>query len=143
MVAHAYQQSIIETCKQNPYVEKIMWRAAMVERTCELCESRNGKMYDLNSVPMDHPNGMCTFEAVLTKNLDAISDDLANWVNGEDNEQLDDYMTYLTGEDFHKQYNELQEMWLATKGYNPYTTPEFSEWSHKLTSEEKQSCLMY
>lgn len=137
MVAHAYQQSIIETCKQNPYVEKIMWRAAMVERTCELCESRNGKMYDLNNVPMDHPNGMCTFEAVLTKNLDAISDDLANWVNGEDNERLDDYMTYLTGEDFHKQYNELQKKWLASKRYSPYTTPEFSEWSHKLTSAEK------
>lgn len=137
MVAHAYQQSIIETCKQNPYVEKIRWRAAMTERTCPLCESRNGQLYDLNSVPIDHPNGMCTFEAVLTKNLNQIADELADWVNGEDNEQLDDYMSYISGEDFHKQYNELQTKWLGSKGYNPYNMPTFSEWSHSLSSAEK------
>lgn len=138
MVAHAYQQSIIETCKHNPYVEKIMWRSAMVERTCPLCESRNGQLYDLNSVPLDHPNGLCTFEAVLTKNLDKISEELADWVNGEDNEQLDNYMSYITGEDFSKQFNSLQDKWLASKGYVPYNVPQFSDWSHQLTSAEKE-----
>lgn len=139
MVAHAYQQSIIETCKQNPYVEKILWKSALVERTCALCESRNGQIYDLNKVPLDHPNGLCTFEAVLTKNLDEISKELSDWVSGEDNEKLDDYMTYISGQDFHKEFNDLQNKWLKDKGYNsPYNIPEFTTWSHSLTSEEKK-----
>ena len=37
---------------------------------------------------MDHPNGMCTFETVITKSYEEIADDLVNWVAGTGNSEL-------------------------------------------------------
>ena len=91
MINHAYQQSIIEISKDNPFVSGIQWKAAFTKTTCEICESRNNVIYPVNSVPLDHPNGKCTFIAVINKNYKEIADDLANWVNGEENEGIDKF----------------------------------------------------
>ena len=89
MINHAYQQSIIEITKDNPFVSGIQWKAAFTKTTCEICESRNNVIYPVNNVPLDHPNGKCTFIAVINKSYKEIADDLANWVNGEENEGID------------------------------------------------------
>lgn len=91
MINHAYQQSIIEVSKNNPFVSGIQWRAAFTKTTCELCESRNGVIYPVNSVPIDHPNGKCTFIAVINKSYNEIADELADWVNGKENKALDKF----------------------------------------------------
>ena len=91
MINHAYQQSIIEISKDNPFVSGIQWKAAFTKTTCEICESRNNVIYPVNNVPLDHPNGKCTFIAVINKNYKEIADDLANWVNGEENEGIDKF----------------------------------------------------
>lgn len=91
MINHAYQQSIIEISKDNPFVSGIQWKAAFAKTTCEICESRNNVIYPVNSVPLDHPNGKCTFIAVINKSYKEIADDLANWVNGEENEGIDKF----------------------------------------------------
>lgn len=91
MINHAYQQSVIEISKDNPFVSGIQWKAAFAKTTCEICESRNNVIYPVNSVPLDHPNGKCTFIAVINKSYKEIADDLANWVNGEENEGIDKF----------------------------------------------------
>lgn len=110
MISHAYQQSLVEMSKNNPFASGIEWRSALIEhRTCELCEQRHGQIFPVNQLPLDHPNGLCTYLMVFNKSKKEIADDLVNWVNGEENPELDKYATYLTGEDFSK-LSKMQKM---------------------------------
>lgn len=92
MVSHAYQLSIIESARSSPFSGKIKWLSAHTDRTCEICEQRDGQIYDCDKVPMDHPNGMCDFEIVFTESLMDISNRLADWVNGASDPDLDKYL---------------------------------------------------
>lgn len=100
MVSHAYQQSIVECSKINPWVYGIEWRSALVERTCEICEKRHGQIYSPNNIPLDHPNGLCTYIMVFNKDPKSIADDIADWIHGEQNTDIDRYAEHLTGIDF-------------------------------------------
>lgn len=77
LVSHSYQQSVIEIAKTNPYTQGVKWISSGSERTCDLCEERDGKIYPVDDVPLDHPNGMCTYTVVLTKDLQTIANELA------------------------------------------------------------------
>ena len=92
MVQHAYQQSLITTCKGNPYIKGIMWIADGGERTCEICADRDGQIYPVDDVPIDHPNGLCTQEAVLVDDVDAVSDALVD--DALDELDSDDYRAW-------------------------------------------------
>ena len=76
LVNHAYQQSLIQTCKGNPYVRGIKWLSDGGERTCDICRERNGKIYPVGDVPLDHPNGLCTQAAVLVEDMQKVTDEL-------------------------------------------------------------------
>lgn len=89
MVSHAYQQSLERVCKYNPFVTGFIWHAAMTERTCELCASRDGQFFEKGDLPLDHPNGMCTFEAAIPDDMNKISNRLAAWANGKKDKALD------------------------------------------------------
>lgn len=78
LVTHAYQQSLIETAKKNPYVTGVKWLASNSSRVCEICEERDGKIFALKDVPLDHPNGMCTQVIVLDMSPKDIAKDLAD-----------------------------------------------------------------
>ena len=82
LVSHAYQQNIIKQAQANPFASGVKWIASGGERMCEICEERDGKVFPVDDVPMDHPNGMCTF-AVETPSMQEMSDILADWVNGD------------------------------------------------------------
>jgi hypothetical protein len=93
MTHHAYQQSIIETNKKNPWQQGIMWLSAMSTRSCALCMSRNEKIFDIDKIPLDHPNGLCVFE-VATKPLEDIQFQLSKWVDGgrgKTNDKIDEW----------------------------------------------------
>lgn len=93
MTAHAYQQSVIETSKANPFVYSVQWRSAMEHnRTCLICEQRNGNIYPLDNVPLDHPNGLCTIFPVIQGSLKDVAGQLADWVNGNADERFDKKM---------------------------------------------------
>lgn len=80
MVSHAYQQSIIMTTKNNPFVTGIQWVSAGIHgRTCQLCLDRDGQIFKVNELPLDHPNGLCTFVVVTEKSNEQIIDDIAKW----------------------------------------------------------------
>lgn len=80
LTQHTYQQSVVATAKSNPLIEKIRW-VSNGSRVCPLCMERDGKVFPITKVPLDHPNGMCVLEPVV--NWDKL-DELADWVNEPD-----------------------------------------------------------
>jgi len=99
MISHAYQESFVLNTKDNPFIEAYQWLASGGDRMCDICAERDGKIYQKDELPLDHPNGMCTFMIVKEKSYEEIAKDLSNWVNGtgdsELNEKLDNYADTL------------------------------------------------
>lgn len=97
LVSHAYQQSLIDATRNNPFVKGLKWRSALISsRTCQLCKDRHGKVFNKDELPLDHPNGLCTFLAVVD-DLDDIGERLANWANGGSDPELDKYSAIISG----------------------------------------------
>lgn len=82
LTQHAYQQSFQETTKDNPFITKYRWNANG-SRACKICKERDGKIFDKDKLPLDHPNGMCTMEPVVMDEEEML-DELAAWVKGKD-----------------------------------------------------------
>lgn len=82
LAQHSYQQTFQETTKDNPLITKYRWNANG-SRACEICKERDGKVYDKDKLPMDHPNGMCVMEPVTVSD-EEMTKQLVDWVNGED-----------------------------------------------------------
>lgn len=80
LTQHAYQHSFQETTKDNPFITKYRW-VSNGSRACKICKERDGKIYDKDKLPMDHPNGMCTMVPVVMDE-DEMLDELAAWVKG-------------------------------------------------------------
>ena len=93
MISHAYQQSIERSVQYSPFVTGIQWHASG-SRPCPLCQDRDGVIYAKGDMPMDHPNGMCYWTAV-TQDMDTVADRLADWVNGEDDPEVERYIKSL------------------------------------------------
>jgi len=96
MPAHAYQQSLEATVKNNPFIDGYIWHSGTGKRTCEICRERDGKFFAKGKLPMDHPNGRCTFITKGQSMMD-ISNRLADWVNGKSDKGIDKYMEDLYG----------------------------------------------
>lgn len=80
LVQHSYQQSVIATTKNNPFVTEYIWHSNG-SRVCPLCAARDGQHFKKDELPMDHPNGMCVVEPAVVDNL---VDQLADWYNSPD-----------------------------------------------------------
>ena len=96
MPAHAYQQSLEATVKNNPFIDGYIRHSGTGKQTCEICRERDGKFFAKGKLPMDHPNGRCTFITKGQSMMD-ISDRLADWVNGKSDKGIDKYMEDLYG----------------------------------------------
>lgn len=96
MVSHAYQESFVRATKNNPFVDAYQWLISNSDRVCPLCHDRatlnqfglGSGVYPKNSLPLDHPNGMCTFSTIRSRSYEQIADDLANWVVGTGDKQM-------------------------------------------------------
>lgn len=95
MVSHAYQQAFVRITKPNPFVTKYRWLASNSNRVCELCNSRDGVLFEKDDLPMDHPNGMCTFTAVIDQPMTDIADRIADWALGQPDPELDTFAQFL------------------------------------------------
>jgi hypothetical protein len=67
LVQHSYQQSFVETTKNNDLIESYRWNANG-PRVCTICLARDGQIFAKDELPLDHPNGMCVWEPVLVDN---------------------------------------------------------------------------
>lgn len=142
-IAHAYQQSIVQSTKNNPLATGIRWISAMAERTCEICIERDGKVFSPDDLPLDHPNGMCTY-AIELPSMDEIGDRLTDWVNGKEDKGLDSWTESMFGGKFElkQSFNDLQNKYLGNYGFSPSKMPsDFSEWLHGLSSVDKKTLL--
>lgn len=138
---HAYQQSVIQVAKDNPFIGDIIWHANG-SRACPLCIERDGNHYKPQDVPMDHPNGMCTMEPET--DMDKTIDQLADWINSPDG-------TYPEIDEFAKQFGYVpgvsnldatQKKWLEAAGYTNGQMPkDFTEFAHKLSFEQQSELL--
>jgi len=68
MVQHSYQNTLVGVTRNNPYVKGYIWHVQS-GHPCELCQERDGNFYTASDIPLDHPNGQCTFEIVTNINL--------------------------------------------------------------------------
>ena len=92
MIQHTYQQTLRETCKNNPFIQGFIWRSAFTERTCEECADRDGLFFQTGSEPLDHPNGLCWLEPSMEKSMTEIADEIADWALGKENPALDKWV---------------------------------------------------
>ena len=88
MVSQAYWQSFKNVCDGNPFVVAYRWITADIHgRTCEVCRHRayddhhglGPGVYPKDELPVDHPNGMCDFEAVVPYSKDFMSQQVSDW----------------------------------------------------------------
>ena len=96
-ISHAYEQCTVQQAKNNPLSQGIEWISAMGERTCQICQDRDGKIYQPDELPLDHPNGLCTY-AVVLPDMDDIASRLGAWVAGNPDYALDEWYSNLGGE---------------------------------------------
>ena len=94
MVSHAYQQTFQLVNEKDPFVKDYVWISSLQHgRTCSLCFERHGKHFKKDELPLDHPNGMCTFEAYIPYSMNEISDKIIKWYNSPTGTfpELDEY----------------------------------------------------
>lgn len=91
-VTHAYQMSFQRSTRENPFIEKYKWLSSNSGRSCELCRQRNGRLFEKDELPLDHPNGMCTVIAVIPKSYEQIADELVDWANGKENPGIENWL---------------------------------------------------
>lgn len=87
-INHAYQEAARDTSEANPFIKKLIWKSSHHKNMCGLCGSRDGKEYDPKDMPLDHPNGFCSF-TYKTDSLEDTAEQLKKWMNGESNKDLD------------------------------------------------------
>lgn len=142
MVSHAYQQAFVRSTIKNPFVTKYRWDASNSARVCPICAERDGQLYDKNDLPLDHPNGMCTFEAVIPDSMEDIADRVADWAYGADDPELDTWAEDLTGLKWEPSFNKEQEKWLGDHGWSPTNMPpDFKSFAQSLTLGEQEKLL--
>lgn len=90
-ITHQAQLATLAGAQVNPYMNAVKWHSShTVGRTCELCNDRDGTIFDLKEVPLDHPNGLCFLEPVFMINgkeatPEQIAKDMAKWASGKKN----------------------------------------------------------
>lgn len=124
MVSHAYQQSLLASTKFNPFVKGYRWRSAHTHRTCEICNERDGQLYSADDLPLDHPNGMCTFIAELTGNMNSVADRLGDWANGAEDSALDSWMSSMGG-------SVTPSGELLTRNFERMSEDDYKKWHEK------------
>lgn len=146
MVSHAYQQSLERVCKNNPFVDGFIWQSAHSSRVCPICEARDGQFFKKGELPLDHPNGMCTFIASIQGSMNDVADRLADWVQGKSDPELDKWASDLFGNSkfaivskkYAKQEKPKPKAQQKKGSKNSKSSIPVSEWS-KLRTIQKQA----
>lgn len=88
LISHAYQQTFQMVNENDPFVVGYRWLTSNFHgRVCEICRERaETDQYGLgvgvfpkDQLPLDHPNGMCTFEAVINDDMVSIAQRIGRW----------------------------------------------------------------
>lgn len=101
--SHATQLSFVRTTVNNPFVTAYRWESALAHgRTCEVCYELDGQLFEKDALPVDHPNGLCTWTAEIPYSMNEVADMIGDWYHGEGdpemNEKLDTFYADMRGE---------------------------------------------
>lgn len=96
MVSQAYQESFVAATKNNPFIEAYRWVTSGSDRVCPICIDRaetdhyglGPGIFPKDALPLDHPNGMCTFDVVVTMSEREVADAIADWYLGEGDKKM-------------------------------------------------------
>lgn len=95
-VQHAYQKAFVDSTYYNPFIDAYKWITAGTANVCELCIERETEdqyglgpgIFPKDQLPLDHPNGQCTFDVVTTMSNDEMTEAIANWYLGEGDPEM-------------------------------------------------------
>ena len=80
MISHAYQQAFETVNRNDPFVEYYIWHTSNFHgRVCDICRARDGQKFKKDELPLDHPNGMCVFEAYSPYSMKQIAQRIGAW----------------------------------------------------------------
>ena len=103
-LTHQAQISVINSSKVNPYLQFVKWHSDhQAGRTCQQCIDRNGQLFKIDEVPLDHPNGMCWIQPVYSidgkteATPEEIARDMKAWAAGEKNSKRMDKIPEYKG----------------------------------------------
>lgn len=99
-VQHAYQLAFVEATKDNPFVEAYRWITSGGSNVCALCIERESTdayglgegIFPKDELPLDHPNGNCTFEIVTSWTESDARAAVMDWMFGEGDEELNEQL---------------------------------------------------
>lgn len=106
MVSHAYAENFVRTTRYNPFIEAYQWLISNSDRVCPICIGRaeddsfglGAGIYPKDHLPLDHPNGMCTFSVVMPDNYNQIADKIADWYQGIGDAKLNAQIDYFVND---------------------------------------------
>lgn len=103
-ITHQAQLAVINSNKVNPYSQFIKWHSDhQAGRTCQQCIDRDGQIFPIDKVPLDHPNGGCWIQPVFSidgkteATPEQIAQDMKNWGQGKKNSGLMDTIPEYKG----------------------------------------------
>lgn len=93
MVGHAYEETFVNVTMFNPFIEGYRWITSGSDRVCPVCIDRESTdkfglgvgIFPKDQLPLDHPNGMCTFDPVYIMSDGEIIREIDAWMNGTGN----------------------------------------------------------
>lgn len=102
-ITHAATETQIQNAKKNPFSLGLKWNlsashSARMHGKQDECDSREGKVYEPEKVPLQHPNCLCYFTEEVDEKK-AITD-IKAWASGDlENKQMDEW------------FNNFKEKW--------------------------------
>lgn len=81
---HSYQESFKEAGRENPFIKYYIWEASGSERMCEICSDLDGQSFKKDELPLEHPNGMCTWTYDFDASFDEIAEKIADWYDSDE-----------------------------------------------------------
>lgn len=95
-VQHSYQKAFVDATRLNPFIDAYRWITSGANNVCELCIERETSdqfglgpgIFPKDQLPLDHPNGNCTFDIVVSMDDDEIAEAIADWYLGEGDEEM-------------------------------------------------------
>lgn len=107
-IQHAYQEAFVQATRDNPFIIGYKWETSGMSNVCQLCLDREENdeyglgegVYPKDALPLDHPNGNCTFSIVSVYSEDEIHDMVDDWKNGTGNAEMDEEIDYFLDELF-------------------------------------------
>ena len=103
-LTHQAQIAVINSSKINPYLQFVKWHSDhQAGRTCQQCIDRDGQLFKIDEVPLDHPNGMCWIQPVYSidgkteATPEEIAKDMKAWAEGSKNSKLMDKIPEYKG----------------------------------------------